>query len=156
LDATTGTSGFNGRANHAASTNKTTSNDDTSNNDGTLEASNAITHAYLANLAEAQIANNAQVTSLARTIAQLQVQLQAATTAISNLQSNNRQQPHQPPNQPAHVKTKIKRYCWTHGGQVAATHNSQTCTSQAEGHKVLLATYMNRMGGSDRFCQNIT
>jgi len=47
-----------------------------------------------------------------------------------------------------------KSYCWTHGRTRNNGHTSAKCRNQADGHKVE-ATLDNRMGGSDRFCDDL-
>jgi hypothetical protein len=121
-------------------------------------ASNA-TEAYLVNLADAQIANNAQVTALAATITQLQQQLLAATTAIANVQqshrhqadnNSNRRNRRNTNNNANNNTTNNERYCWTHGRR---SHPSANCRSPADGHQNA-ATLANRMGGTNRYCPN--
>lgn len=147
IETTTSLAGF--RANHAATDNNAL---DQANED----ADTGVTQAYLANLTEAQIANNAQVTALATTIQQLQAQLAAATIAINAVQNGNNRR-RNPRNNRNNGNNQggdddaAQRYCWTHGGRVAEGHNSHTCSTRADGHQVL-ATFLNRMGGSNRFC----
>ena len=43
------------------------------------------------------------------------------------------------------------KYCWTYGG---CAHNSGACTRKASGHQDN-ATFANRMGGSNAFCQPV-
>ena len=47
---------------------------------------------------------------------------------------------------------KAKHYCWTHGCRVIKEHTSATCKTPAEGHNKA-ATYDNRMGGSNEWCE---
>ena len=47
-----------------------------------------------------------------------------------------------------------KSYCWTHGRTRNNGHTSAKCRNKAEGHKDE-ATLDNRMGGSDRFCEDL-
>lgn len=172
--STTSTAGFQGRANHTAA-------EPTSDNPPPTHEHDDIgtTQAYLANLAEAAIANNAQVTALTNTIAQLQQQLTAATTAINAIQhhqtntqrsqfrGNNRNTGGSNSGQPNGNNNRgnnsgnnghndranlPQRYCWTHGGRVAASHTSQTCSTPNDGHQ-RNATFANRMGGSDLYCR---
>lgn len=146
LQTTSGSAGFQGHANHAA----------TDDDDSTAGNQADATNAHLANLAEAQIANNAQVTTLTDTITQLQLQLHAATTAIATLQGTRRNNPQRDRRGAApggDAPAAAQRYCWTHGGRVASTHTSQTCTNPAEGHQ-RQATFADRRGGSNRFCRD--
>jgi hypothetical protein len=144
LAPTSGSAGY--RANHGAA------NDDTTTNDDAAAAAGA-NEAYLANLTEATIANNAQVTALSATIAQLQQQLMTATTAIAAVQQNqqsnrrsNRRQQDDAGQQNGDAAPN--RYCWTHGGR---SHPGTTCRSPGEDHRPE-ATIINRLGGSNRYC----
>ena len=116
--------------------------------DDAAAAAAAATDAHLANLAEATITTNEQMASLAHTVAQLQVQLQAATRSFAGANRPARRQAAPPAADPA---LDPMRYCWTHGGRVAADHTSLTCRNPAEGHQTT-ATRAHRMGGSDRGC----
>ena len=122
------------------------------------------TQAYLANLAEAAVANNAQVTALAATITQLQQQMrtltqqQAPATRAPAPRSRARRAPAAAPPAAAPAPApgsrrptvRHQRYCWTHG----RCHEGAECLYPAEGHQPL-ATLANRMGGSDRWCQEV-
>jgi hypothetical protein len=137
LGATTGSAGY--RANH------TDTNTDTGPNDST--------DAYLANLASATLETNEQVRNLTATVTQLQQQMATATAALSNDRRSNDRRPNErrtgntrpPPAVPG------DRYCWTHGARVRKEHTSANCTNRREGHQTL-ATFLNRMGGSDVGC----
>jgi hypothetical protein len=90
LSSTTGSMGY--HANHT----------ETQNEPNTSNSHAAATDAYLANLAEAAIANNAQVSALRDTIVQLQQQMTTATAALaaaSNRPAGNNRRP--PPHQPS-------------------------------------------------------
>jgi hypothetical protein len=145
LAPTSGSAGY--RANHGAANTDAATNDDAAAAAGANEA-------YLANLTEATIANNAQVTALSATIAQLQQQLMTATTAIAAVQQNqqsnrrsNRRQQDDAGQQTGDAAPN--RYCWTHGGR---SHPGTACRSPGEGHRPE-ATITNRLGGSNRYCR---
>jgi hypothetical protein len=67
-----------------------------------------------------------------------------ATTAAVLTQNNARSSN----GGPARVRpaTNNENYCWSHGYQIHADHNSMNCTRRAQGHQEL-ATKTNNMGG---------
>jgi hypothetical protein len=156
LQTTTGSAGYQARANHMAEEAPAQAPiDDNDTIDGA-------TQAFLANLANQQINSNAQVNDLSAAIVQLQLQLQAATTAITAVQQGNNRRPlrgqrlqQQQQQQQGGANNEVQRYCYTHGGRIGLNHSSQTCTSPGEGHN-RAATFLNRMGGSNRHCQPVT
>jgi hypothetical protein len=84
LTATTNSASYHGQAHHTAIHNS----DDTPPTPPADNTDNqAITQAYLANLAEATLANNTQVSALTATVAQLKLQISTTTTALTASQT---------------------------------------------------------------------
>jgi hypothetical protein len=154
LTATTNSAGFHGQAHHTAIHNS----DATPPTPAGNTDNQAITQAYLANVAEATLANNTQVSALTATTAQPKLQISTATTALTAsqtaLQAANTQ--HSSGSTPCRaglssIPASERRYCWTHGGRVSTTHNSTNCGAQATGHQTT-ATFFNCIGGTKQGC----
>ena len=141
---TTGTAGFQGGAHHTEEVPPLAETD---------PASDDTTHAFLANLANAAIETNEQMTALGVTVAALKLQVETANTALAASQAaqrrgNNTRRTNTGSNPPSR---RVPNYCWTHGGRVGRTHTSLACTNQDPGHQTA-ATHANRMGGSNQGC----
>jgi hypothetical protein len=104
----------------------------------------------IAQLATAAASDRGKLATLTTTNAKLSNQLEADHTLIAQLKSEI-----------ATLKSKIKpawqgqhptkttnndSYCWSHGYQVAKSHNSATCNVRKNGHQEA-ATKIDTMGG---------
>jgi hypothetical protein len=144
LTATTNSAGYHGQAHHTAIHNS----DNTPLTPADNTDNQAITQAYLANLAEATLANNTQVSALTATVAQLKLQISTATTALmasqTALQAANTTRSSSSSSTPrrslSHIPAAARHYCWT--------HDSTNCGSQATGHQPA-ATFINHLGGTE-------
>jgi hypothetical protein len=154
LTTTASSAGFDGRANFSV--------DSSLPSAASGGRDDAALQAYFANLAEAQVANNASVSALTSTVAQLKLQVETATTALAVSQEALRlrsppaaagrtRAPRTPRAAPPDGPAPGSNYCWTHGAYVAASHTSATCLAPSEGHQAS-ATRTNRQGGSTRGC----
>ena len=65
---------------------------------------------------------------------------------VDDLKLQNRTRPNRNKNN--------KSYCWTHGRTRNNSHTSKTCRNKAKGHNDD-ATLENRLGGSNRYCEEI-
>jgi hypothetical protein len=125
---TTGTSGFQGSAHHSEEVDPLPAKTNTANN---------TTYAFLANLANAAIETNEQMTALGVTVAALKLQVETANTALAASQAaqrrgNNNCCTNTGSNKPSR---RVPNYCWTYGGRVGRTHTSLGCTNQDPGHQ---------------------
>ena len=84
-----------------------------------------------------------------------QTMQQLANNQKTNNTSNNtrttktKKQAEKTPDNATFFRRVTNKYCWTHG---AWNHNSDKCQHKAPGHQYT-ATFANRMGGSNAFCQ---
>lgn len=97
----------------------------------------------LANLASAQAVDRAAMTTLTNTVNSLTDQLRKEKEDTKTLKNKLRDVQRTRNNR----NTDRGGYCWSHGFNVAPSHNSTTCKNKKPGHKDD-ATRDNNMGGS--------
>jgi hypothetical protein len=104
----------------------------------------------IAQLATAMASDRGTVATLTTTNARLATQLEAAHALIAQLKSEIatlkiRLKPIWQGQRPTRTTNKDS-YCWSHGYQVAKTHNSATCNVRRTGHQETV-TKVDTMGG---------
>jgi hypothetical protein len=120
---TTSMAGFQGRAHHSEEVDPLPSKVDTANN---------TTHAFLANLANAAIKINKQMTALGVTVAALKVQVETANTALAASQAaQSRGNNHCPQTNPTTMQAHRNNVCQSTVGPMVAVLAEHTLAKPA-------------------------
>ena len=95
---------------------------------------------------------DAELTQLRTQVQQFQAGLSNRTNNSTNRRNNTRSNNtsnNPPTDTPGPKRYPNTNYCWTHGYDVDARHESSNCRNPAPGHQTT-ATRLNPMGGSER------